>query len=357
MLNMLAACGLTFAGGVASHVVYFNRGEHHLHGARYLLTFVALYTGWIYAAVAYSGDTLQCAAVRVSAVAACYLAGLFASLVLYRTLLSPLCRFPGPVLARVSDFGFSTQLGRLDLFRVLQRFHAAHGDFVRVGSNTLSIRHPGAVEAVHGARSACRKADFYDLTRPMTSMHTARDRGAHDRRRREWSPAFGDKALRGYEERMRAYQDRLVAKLREAGGQPVEVMKWFALFSFDVLGDLAFGASFGMLEARELHWAVRLLRAGLRPHGLMMPTWFLRMMMMFPGLTRDYWRFVGFCRAQLEERIRTTPEVPDIMSALLQPYAKAGPTADDMQMLYGESQLIVVAGRSVAPSPGFRKRR
>ena len=125
----------------------------------------------------------------------------------------------------------------------------------------------------------------------------------------------------------------------------MEVMKWFALFSFDVMGDLAFGLSLGMVESSEEHWVVTLIRAGLKPFGLLLPTWLMRIMMAVPAAMKDYWTFVGYCRMRVEERMKTTPEVPDIMSALLQPYEKTPLTADDMQMLYGESQLAIVAGR------------
>ena len=181
---MLAVYGLAFAGGIASHVAFFHRGEHHMYGARYLLAFVALYASSIFAAVSYGGFMLHMAVVAVSTLAASHLAGLFTSLFLYRAVLSPLCRFPGPFGARFSDFFYSTHLTKLDLFKVVLRHHEQYGDFVRVGSNTLSIRNPQAVEAIHGPKSRCRKAAWYELTRPMVSMHTTRDRGVHDRRRR-----------------------------------------------------------------------------------------------------------------------------------------------------------------------------
>lgn len=38
---------------------------------------------------------------------------------------------------------------------------------------------------------------------------------------------------------------------------------------------------------------------------------------------------------------------PDIMTALLEPYKDLKPTENEMRMLRGDSQLIIVAGRSL----------
>lgn len=54
-------------------------------------------------------------------------------------------------------------------------------------------------------------------------MHTSRDRPLHDKRRRLWSPAFSDKALRGYEQRIKPYADMLVQRIHDYKGQAIEV--------------------------------------------------------------------------------------------------------------------------------------
>ena len=40
----------------------------------------------------------------------------------------------------------------------------------------------------------------------------------HDRRRRIWIPAFSDKALRGYENRVKKYNDLLVQQISAFSG-------------------------------------------------------------------------------------------------------------------------------------------
>ena len=40
----------------------------------------------------------------------------------------------------------------------------------------------------------------------------------HDRRRRIWAPAFSDKALRGYENRVQGLNDLLISRIVDTNG-------------------------------------------------------------------------------------------------------------------------------------------
>ena len=318
-----------------------------MYGARYVQVLIAGFITSLVAHVQYGGWSLSIAAGHVSAVIGSFLAGLYTSLLLYRAFFSPLCRFPGPFGARLSDVYLSAHLGKQDACKQVHRLHQKYGDLVRIGSNTLSIAHPLAVNVVYGHGSRCRKSDWYDLTKPMVSMQTARRRDVHDQRRRVWSTAFSDRAMRGYEERIRGFQDQFMAKLRAMTDEPVDISKWVNLYMFDVMGDLAFGTAFDMM-VNEQHWAIELLNGGLTPLAFMLPVWLFRMAVAVPRLAADYWNFIAYCQEQVEARMKTDPKVPDIMSALLAPYSKEAPDRSEMQMLHGDSQLVIVAGRCVS---------
>ena len=68
----------------------------------------------------------------------------------------------------------------------------------------------------------------------MVSLQLDRNKASHDRKRRVWSTAFSDKALRGYETRMRVYREKLWTDLSAFSGQAVNITKWFDLYSWDV---------------------------------------------------------------------------------------------------------------------------
>ncbi|KAI9041837.1 cytochrome P450 [Aspergillus affinis] len=254
---------ILFAGGVLSHITYFARGEHHLSGAPYLQVFALVFTALTLVSHG-AGNSIQNALRQTLNTIFSYLVGVFFSLVVYRMFLHPLRTFPGPIWARLSGLWLTWRVRRRDGFRQVKCLHNQYGSIVRVGPTDLSIAHPSAVEVVHGFGTECTKGPWYDGYRPMVSLHTYRSKVDHDRRRRVWSTAFGDRAIRGYEQRLHKYRKQLLDQIVAHEGQPMSVTKWFYSYSFDVLGDLAFGKSFNMLETGREHWAVTMINEGVQ---------------------------------------------------------------------------------------------
>lgn len=294
---------LMLIAGISSHLFYFNQGEHHMYGARYIQLFSTLYISAIITAFALLRDSFSHAVIRISSLAFPYLAGIYTSLLVYRLFFGPLRAFPGPLGARISNFWFSFQLANHHAYEKVAKLHRQHGDYIRIGSNDISTIHPLAVNAIYGPGSKCTKADWYDINLPMVSMQTTRHQSVHDKRRRIWSNAFGDKALRGYEDRIKTFQDKLIARIASCRDPSVNVTKYFGLYSFDVMGDLAFGTSFDMLTSDEEHWAIKLLHKGLEPVGFLFPTWFFRVVVSIPRLMNDWWRFINYCAQMLDQRM------------------------------------------------------
>ncbi|KAM0260623.1 hypothetical protein ACHAQJ_002686 [Trichoderma viride] len=343
-LHLVAA-----ALGVAIHLLYFKRGEHHLDGHCYVLAVAASFLAVTVLSrsfvVADKPGTDWTSAISLSSkVHGCFLVGLYSSLVTYRLLFHPLNKFPGPIGARISTFWLCYHLRGLDAWRKVAELHDQYGPYVRIGPSELSVRDPNAVTAFHGPASNCQKEQHYDVSNPLVSLHTFRDKALHNDRRRVWSHAFGDQALRGYEQRMQGYRNMLFDRMAASEGQPIDMTKWFRFYSFDVMGDLAFGKSFSMLETSRNHWAIDLLDAGFLPLALNLPVWFLRLGMRLPVLSSDWWKFVGFCSDSLQTRMKHNPAVPDIMSTLLKPLGGRMPNQEETDLLVGDAQLVIAAG-------------
>lgn len=134
-------------------------------------------------------------------------------------------------------------------------------------------------------------------------MQTTRHRPTHDRRRRIWSVAFSDKAIRSHEKRIQVYQDRLMAQILASSGRAVNVAKWFSLYSFDVMGELAFGASFKVLESKGQHWAVKLWSEAFGMLAYILPAWFFRIVVSLPKVSGDWWKFLEYCNQKLYEKM------------------------------------------------------
>ncbi|QDS68051.1 hypothetical protein FKW77_009742 [Venturia effusa] len=336
---------VSFVGGTASHVFYFHRGEHHMYGVRYIQAFLALaIASTVYLHKA-QGQALRDATTTVTTLSGTFLAGLYTSLLIYRAFLSPLCKFPGPIGARLTSLWLSCHIGTSShaLFKI-EELHKKYGPLVRIGSNDLAIADADFVQPIYGMGTKCTKAAWYDNEIPLNSMHTTRSKAVHDKRRRIWSPAFSEKALRGYEKRLEPFADSLLERLEGFGGEPVDVARWFNYFGYDVMGDLAFGKDFGMLSSGEEHFAVNLLNEGLQPLAMLFPTWFFRTLVAIPGLAAGYWKLIAYCSKQIDDRMNTKPEIPDITTPLLAPYRDKKPTGPDLKSLQADTRLLIVAG-------------
>jgi hypothetical protein len=207
--------------GILSHLVFFKIGERHLYPFRYVQVFILAFTG-IFMAKSNSQRLSTSAAMNQTALLATfYFTGLYLSLIVYRLFFNPLNKFPGPYGARLSKFDFVFRVTKMDGHHKLYEMHQRYGKFVRIGPNDLSVSDPDGVQIIQGQNSKCTKAPWYSQDTPLISMHTTRDKAMHDRRRRIWSPAFSDKALRGYESRVQKYNDMLIKRMDALAGRNV----------------------------------------------------------------------------------------------------------------------------------------
>jgi hypothetical protein len=263
-----------FTLGAASHVLYFHRGEHHMNGVRLLQAYTAIGAAITLLATRTFEQPLQSILILIGPT---FLSGLLTSLLTYRLFLSPLNKFPGPFLSRFSNLWLSFGvIGTSSHAHIkVQKLHEQYGDFVRVGSNDLSILDPRGVNIIYGHSSACSKSGWYDQDSPLNSMHTTRSKQVHAVRRRVWSPAFSDKAIRGYEKRIQPYVEELAKKIEEFHGKAVNVSDWFNFFGYDAMGDMAFGKNFGMVEKGEEHFAIKLMKEGLSVLSVLCKSLFL----------------------------------------------------------------------------------
>jgi hypothetical protein len=62
---------------------------------------------------------------------------------------------------------------------------------------------------------------------------------------------FSDKGLRDQEPRVMKYVGLLIERLRDHSKDgPVDISTWYNFTTFDIMGELAFGESFSVLETR-----------------------------------------------------------------------------------------------------------
>lgn len=118
-------------------------------------------------------------------------------------------------------------------------------------------------------------------------------------------------ALAEYEPRVARKVSGLQERISQANEQPVlvnDLMRWF---SFDLMGDFAFSQDFGMMEKREYHTAIQMLRSAITLLGPFSPAiWIPRLGFAFiPGLwkVKDWFSMLAFCDSCMERRMKVRP--------------------------------------------------
>lgn len=182
------------------------------------------------------------------------------------------------------------------------------------GPSTLSVADPQALHAVH-LNPRCLKGPWYQVLAPESSVQTDRDAAGHAARRKVWDRGFSTKSLRNYEPRVVYYTDKLVAHIdshvEQGQGKcqhkPLNASLWFNFYSFDVMGDLSLGESFGMLDRGEVHYAMRTLHSYMFMLGVFGHVmWAFRIIGNLPFLGDENVRFKAWVAEQVKKRIEVS---------------------------------------------------
>ncbi|KAF3769021.1 cytochrome P450 [Cryphonectria parasitica EP155] len=324
----------SFAAGVFLHLAVFRSGEWDAHSFTLLEVGAALQLVLSFFAHELFSEPAVDALQHGLYWAGAALAGLYASILVYRAFFHRLGRFPGPFTARLSTFYMTwTSFRRGQVYQDVRRLHTKYGDFVRVGPTELSIADPAAFAVVHSATSQCERGPWYNVLNPTISLQMVRDRREHAQRRKAWDRAFSNKA------RVAGYTDELLGVFDREKGKRLNASTWFNYYSFDIMGDLAFGRSFDLMKTGVDQYFYKTTHTNMFLIGL-----FSRMTWLFPifkaTLGRwEYQKFQRFVKGVNE------PAVPDVFHWILKEFnQKPKPTWQELQNLYGDCALIVVAG-------------
>lgn len=89
-------------------------------------------------------------------------------------------------------------------------------------------------------------------------------------------------------------------------GEPLDVATLFNFYSFDVMGDLAFGKGFDMLKEGVVHYYMESVHANmLAVSAFSHLVWIFPLLKAIPGLNGEHLRF----QAWLEEQVRLRRQV------------------------------------------------
>ena len=132
-LKTLAAIGTTI--GTSSHLLYWMHGLRAPHSAQIFWFHVAAFC--LITALSAFSHGLANGIMAASAICWSYLAGVFASMAIYRIWFHRLSRFPGPLASKVSKMHAVWRARHLNAHNDAVAWHDKYGDFVRTGTSTI----------------------------------------------------------------------------------------------------------------------------------------------------------------------------------------------------------------------------
>ncbi|KAI2615890.1 cytochrome P450 [Hypoxylon sp. NC1633] len=348
-----------FLLGIASHLALFIRGEWHMEAPLLVAVYFAI-SLVILSAELYLGHDIETSLLKTEIMIGSYAVGLLTSIVVYRKYFHRIRHFPGPWAAGATKFWHVWQCRTGQNYLVIEKLREKYGPIIRTGPEELTIIDAAVPPAVDGPNNKCTKAVWYDFLLPEIALNTTRSIGEHNARRRIWDQGFSAKALAVYEERIVEYAETLAARIEEVAqkGDPVNVSDWFYWFTFDVMGEFAFGRSFNMLRDKKWHFAVRLLRRAMSLLGPFSPVPWLAQIAFYITpwmyIVRDWLNMMQWCKDRMGERLLMKVTKPDVAHWLIESSLKKGSLEADREWLNGDAVTIIIAGSdTIAPTLVF----
>ncbi|KAK7531507.1 cytochrome P450 [Phyllosticta citribraziliensis] len=174
----------------------------------------------------------------------------------YLAFLHPLARYPGPRVAALTNLWKVYHVARGDYEHAILELHRKHGRIVRIGPNHVDISSGDAVKDVFLAGKSWVKSSFYNgFTALRPNIFGTTDEVIHSARKRALTPGFSMQSVVQMEPHIDACLAELISRLDRAAdaGETINLKDWVAFFVIDVLGELAFARSFGMLEQGDVN--------------------------------------------------------------------------------------------------------
>jgi hypothetical protein len=100
----------------------------------------------------------------------------------------------------------------------------------------------------------CIKSDFYDIFGNgfrTGCIGSERNPKIHAKKKKNLLAAFSAKALAAQEDTIQGCIDSFVSKIGsiQESSKGINLVEWFEMSSFDLLGEMAFGESFGCIQS------------------------------------------------------------------------------------------------------------
>ena len=140
----------------------------------------------------------------------------------------------------------------------IKELHDHYGTVVRVAPNQLSFSSATSWKDIYAHSSGRKnflKGSFYEpMPGEAYNIVSIGNASSHAAMRKDLSHGFSATALFQQEDLIQHFVDKLIHQIGKHGTQvPIDMVKWYNLTTFDIIGELSFGEAFGGLEAGMIY--------------------------------------------------------------------------------------------------------
>ncbi|KAF2804695.1 cytochrome P450, partial [Mytilinidion resinicola] len=173
----------------------------------------------------------------------------------YQRFLHPLSKVPGPFLASITPLWLVYHSRALHRHRLEIDLHKTYGPIVRLSPNEVSLSDPKNIKLVYGASSPFVKSRWYETiaSKDPEGMNLLgeSDMKKYHAQRRLIGPAFTTESVKRREFLLDKPMGKFVAKMKEGGGRPVDLVKWMNILALDLLTEITFAESMDYISTGD----------------------------------------------------------------------------------------------------------
>jgi cytochrome P450 len=243
----------------------------------------------------------------------------------------------------------------------VQEFHSKYGEMIRIGPNEISCINPQAWQDIYGGHKPGQNFGKNPLwmsrkQNTANSILSASD-ADHHRIRRLISHAFSDKALRAQEPILQEYVGILMRRLHEQtkagwGSAVVDLVEWFSWTTFDIVGELGFGETFGCLTDERHHSWSALVFSHFKAASLVTSVRFYPLLERFlrwwlPSPVTNRQGHFQLSREKIHRRLKGGKTTPDFMSYVLDPKNEERMSLQEIETTFN---ILIIAGSETTAS-------
>ncbi|UQC77446.1 cytochrome P450 [Colletotrichum lupini] len=177
----------------------------------------------------------------------------------YAGLTNPLSNIPGPWYTRFTTLPSTFKVITAHHPDWIHDLHAKYGPVVRYSPHEVDISDPPTCQRIHSVKTGFFKSPFYSLLiTDSSSVFNEIRPEIHRKYKRLLSNPMSETGLKTFLPRIDSKVRLAIERIRDENKVrgAADIAKWFMFLSFDVIGDLAFGESFGNLESGKKNRSV-----------------------------------------------------------------------------------------------------